>query len=130
MRARCRLQQQRVLLAWLMICKLRPAAFNPSTYVVKPLADAPALALPSPVFVTSVEPLEPPEALPKASEPLAAAAAAAYVDAASPGRSPGRFRVTMSPSRERHALACKAATNDGDYRQLLEHHRLGRPSLP
>eukprot|EP00438_Fugacium_kawagutii_P010919 Skav211530 [mRNA] locus=scaffold352:344694:347998:- [translate_table: standard] len=38
-----------------------------------------------------------------------------------------RFRVTTSPTRcrsnERYTLACKAATSDGDYRELLEQHR-------
>lgn len=135
-RLQCRLTQQRVMLAWLMMSKLRPTAEKPGTFIVKSLPEPQArLALPSPVqVVTSVEAIdEPPQAVtfeversPKDSpESAAAAAAAAAWLQASEAPSPSRFRVTTSPTRasERYTLASKAATNDGDYRQLLEHHR-------
>lgn len=138
-----RLVQQRAMLAWLMITKVRPLIERPGTFIVKSLQPQACLALPSPVQVyTSVEavdepmtlqveasPVPPGSPVPAAQEPdsaAAAAAAAAWLQAESP--SPRRrFRVTTSPTRcrsnERYTLACKAATSDGDYRQLLEQHR-------
>lgn len=135
-----RLVQQRAMLAWLMITKVRPLIERPGTFIVKSLQPQACLALPSPVQVyTSVEAVDEPMTLQVEASPVppgspakepdsaaAAAAAAAWLQAESP--SPRRrFRVTTSPTRcrsnERYTLACKAATNDGDYRQLLEQHR-------
>lgn len=139
-RLRGRLVQQRAMLAWLMITKVRPLIERPGTFIVKSLQPQACLALPSPVQVyTSVEAVDEPmtvqveaSPVPPGSPPAepesaaAAAAAAAWLQAESP--SPRRrFRVTTSPTRcrsnERYTLACKAATSDGDYRQLLEQHR-------
>lgn len=135
-----RLVQQRAMLAWLMITKVRPLIERPGTFIVKSLQPQACLALPSPVQVyTSVEAVDEPMTLQVEASPVppgspakepdsaaAAAAAAAWLQAESP--SPRRrFRVTTSPTRcrsnERYTLACKAATSDGDYRQLLEQHR-------
>lgn len=132
-----RLVQQRTLLAWLMISKLRPIVERPGTFIVKSLQPQACLALPSPVQIyTSVEAMDEPMTTQVEVDPsspaqdadsaAAAAAAAAWLQAESP--SPNRrFRVTTSPtgrcSNERYTLACKAATSDGDYRQLLEQHR-------
>ncbi|CAE7034085.1 unnamed protein product, partial [Symbiodinium natans] len=86
------------------------------------------------VFTSRVEAVEDPEARhPGESEEsaAAAAAAAAWYRASSQDAprslSPTRLRVTTrsgaSLPAERQALASKAATNDGHYRQLLEQHR-------
>eukprot|EP00913_Durusdinium_trenchii_P022892 g21494.t1 len=121
-RLQCRLTQQRVMLAWLMMSKLRPTAEKPGTFIVKSLPEPQArLALPPPGW-TGRPDCDVDVHQNQVSE--SAAAAAAWLQA-SEAPSPSRFRVTTSPTRasERYTLASKAATNDGDYRQLLEHHR-------
>ncbi|CAJ1408213.1 unnamed protein product [Effrenium voratum] len=128
-RLRHRIHQLRVMWAWLMSSKLKPWE---RPFLVKPLKEAPlALPMGSPrarspqvqVFTSRVEPLE----AEMDQESAAAAAAAAWVREASRSPSPTRFRVTTSPTRlqqgERYTLASKAATSEGDYRQLLEHNR-------